>query len=231
VTVDAVAVCPGTPLLSPQVAITADGVAAVQAAAQAAVATLAAAAVDEVVVIGEAPATGVYEGTWDWHGFGVASRGGRGPALPRALGVGAWLLDDTWAGPCRYVGVSPAAAPSECAALGQALRDDPGTRALLVIGDGSARRSLKAPGHLDERAESFDEQVAAALAAADLSALRALDPDLAHELMAAGRASWQVLAAAADGEQWDAAVLLHEAPYGVGWLVASWRRNISSNFL
>src|SRR5205085_4449994 len=69
-TIEVVAVCPGTPLLSPDVAVTADGVAAVQEAAREAVATVAAASVDEVVVIGEAPATREYDGTWDWRGFG-----------------------------------------------------------------------------------------------------------------------------------------------------------------
>jgi hypothetical protein len=229
-TVEAVAVCPGTPLLSPQVSVTAEGVAAVQAAARDAVAALVSGTLDEVVVIGEAPVTGPCQGTWDWYGFGVGLRGGRGPGLPRALGVGAWLLDDAWAGPSRYVGVSPAESPARCASLGAALRDEPGSRALLVIGDGSARRSLKAPGHLDERAEAFDEGVAAARATADLEALAALDDDLATQLMAAGRAPWQVLAAAAAGGAWDSRLLLHEAPYGVGWLVAHWSRNASKTF-
>jgi hypothetical protein len=33
----------------------------------------------------------------------------------------------------------------------------------LVVGNGSAKRTEKAPGHLDERAEAFDEAVRAAL--------------------------------------------------------------------
>jgi hypothetical protein len=94
--------------------------------------------------------------------------------------------------------------------------------ALLVMGDGTACRTLKAPGYLDKRAEPFDAAVAAALAAADTGALAALDPVLARELKAAGRAPWQVLAGAA-GNGGLAGTLLHESvPYGVAYFVATW---------
>ena len=93
--------------------------------------------------------------------------------------------------------------------------------ALLVLGDGSACRDLKAPGYLDPRAEPFDATVTKALAAADPAVLLSLDPVLADELMVAGRAPWQVLAGAAAipmrGE-----VLYDAAPYGVQYTVASW---------
>ena len=37
-----------------------------------------------------------------------------------------------------------------------------------MVGNGSARRSVKAPGHLDERAFAFDESLGAALASSDV---------------------------------------------------------------
>lgn len=231
-TVLGAAVCPATPLLCPEVAVTRDGVAAVQDAARAAVAELLGTRPEVVVVIGEAPETRAYDGTWDWRRFGVPLHGTGDGALPRALGVGAWLLDDAgWVGPRRYAGVAAGTSPAGCAALGASLHQEDGSPALLVIGDGSARRSLKAPGHLDPRGEPFDDLVADALARADTSALAALDADLARDLMAAGRAPWQVLAAAAGEQSWDSRVLLHEAPYGVGWLVASWAHENGRNFL
>ena len=231
-TVLGVAVCPATPLLCPEVSVTRDGVGGVQDAARTAVAELLAAGADELVVVGEAPETRAYDGSWDWHGFGVPLRGADGiAALPRALGVGAWLLDDAgWTGPRRCVGVAPTASSAACMALGDGLGREDRSLGLLVIGDGSARRSLKAPGHLDVRAEPFDEQVADALARADTPALAALDAALAGELMAAGRAPWQVLAAAAGEQSWDGRLLLHEAPYGVGWLVASWQTAAAQSF-
>ena len=60
------------------------------------------------------------------------------------------------------------------------------------MGDGSARRSVSAPGYLDERAAPFDESVARAVRDGEPAALAALDPELAAELMADGRAAWLV---------------------------------------
>jgi hypothetical protein len=94
--------------------------------------------------------------------------------------------------------------------------------ALLVMGDGSACRTLKAPGYLDARAAGFDAESARALGAADLAALRALDAGLARELRAGGRAPWQVLAGAAEDAALGGSLLYDDAPYGVGYLVAAW---------
>lgn len=94
--------------------------------------------------------------------------------------------------------------------------------ALLVMGDASACRTLKAPGYLDDRAAAFDAEVARALADADTTALAALDETLATELQAAGRPGWQLLAGAAEGTNLHGALLYEAAPYGVGYLVATW---------
>ena len=66
--------------------------------------------------------------------------------------------------------------------------------------------------------------MAEALAKADVGALARLDPGPAAELAAAGRAPWQVLAGAAGDGEFTGALLADEAPYGVGYLVASWLR-------
>jgi aromatic ring-opening dioxygenase LigB subunit len=94
--------------------------------------------------------------------------------------------------------------------------------ALLVMGDASACRTVKAPGYLDERAAPFDAEVARALGAADVAAVQALDAELAYELKASGRAPWQVLAGAAEGANLGGALLYEDAPYGVGYVVATW---------
>jgi hypothetical protein len=96
--------------------------------------------------------------------------------------------------------------------------------ALLVIGDGAATHTEKAPGYLDERAGPFDDAVAAALAAANPAALAALDPVLAAELWVAGRATWQVLAGATRDGTWTGELLHSSRPFGVGYHVAVWQR-------
>jgi hypothetical protein len=88
------------------------------------------------------------------------------------------------------------------------------------MGDGSARRSEHSPVHLHPRAEVFDTTVATALHHADSAVLAALDPDLAAELQAAGRAPWQVLAAVLETGL-NGNLTYHAAPYGVGYFVAT----------
>jgi len=89
-----------------------------------------------------------------------------------------------------------------------------------VMADGSARRTLKAPGYLDDRAVAFDAEVERAVRAGDLSALQRLDQRLARDLMATGWPAWQVLSGALTGQIHDAEVLYCDAPFGVGYLVA-----------
>lgn len=181
--------------------------------------------VGRLVVVGTAALSRTELGTWDWSSYGVRVRGAAaGPVLPASLALGAWLLDRCGAGPERtYVGVADTESPEACARLGQelALEDV----RLLVVGDGSACRSEKAPGSLDPRAEPFDAAVADALAAGDPAALLALDAQVARELLAAGRAPWQVLAGAAGQTRSTAELRSATAPYGVGYVVATWRQD------
>jgi hypothetical protein len=93
---------------------------------------------------------------------------------------------------------------------------------LLVVGDGTARRSEAAPGHLDPRAAAYDGQAEQALADADPGHLLGLSAGLGRELLAAGRAPWQVLAGAAAGQRFHGDVRWSGAPYGVAYLVVRW---------
>lgn len=228
----AAAVCPHPPLLVPQIAA---GAAAeteeLRQACLSAVGHLHDASADQLVVVGNGPIPGAADptATGSLAGYGVpvevalGPRPGTGPPiLPLSVTVGVWLL--------RQVGhtgllharvVRDQATPKECADLGARIAAFPGRTALLVMGDGSARREERSPGYVDGRAVPFDDEVAAALARGDPARLAALDPALATELAAAGRAPWQVLAGAA-GQPWRADLLYSGAPYGVGYFVATW---------
>jgi hypothetical protein len=93
--------------------------------------------------------------------------------------------------------------------------------ALLVMGDGSARRSTSAPGYLDERAADFDADVAAALAGGRGDALT-VDGWLAEQLLAAGAPAWNAAGRLLRGRTFAADLLYADAPYGVGYFVAVW---------
>lgn len=228
----AAAVCPCPPLLVPEVAA---GAAAelepLRRACDEALAALLAAGPELVVVVGTGPEAEVWTegGAGSFHRYGVPlvarlpSGGVEGPELPPALTVGAWLLERAGAALPTHACAVPADAPADrMLGLGQGLAGLADRVGLLVMGDGSACRSVKAPGYLDERAEGFDAALAAALGSADLAALGALDVALAAELKVEGRAPWQVLAGAAEGARLAARLGYQEAPYGVGYLVASW---------
>ena len=94
----------------------------------------------------------------------------------------------------------------------------------LVMADGSARRSAKGPGYLDERAETYDAAVTKALASSDLDGLAGIDETLAAELLVGGVGPLKALAGLARGATWRAEVLYDAAPYGVQYTVVSWSR-------
>ena len=120
--------------------------------------------------------------------------------------------------------VAPSAAAARVAAhlLGAAsaveATDD--ATGVLVVGNGSAKRTLKAPGHLDERAEVFDEDLRRALLEPLPAALSAIDERLAEELWAdvAGIRALGGLLTPAD----TAEVMYDDAPYGVQYWVIRW---------
>jgi hypothetical protein len=119
------------------------------------------------------------------------------PRLPLSLAIGAQLLDAAgYAGPRVLQSIAESASPAACRDLGHDLAADAPLTGLLVMGDGTARRSAAAPGYLDERAQPFDTAVEQAFRDGDLPALAALDPDLARDLLATGRPAWQVLVGA-----------------------------------
>jgi hypothetical protein len=165
---------------------------------------------------GEWPADAI----WDFSGFGVAREKSDGrTALPWPLGIGAWLLDELgWDGPRRYLGVT-ANDPARTGGI-----DGPeGPQVVIAVGDGSACRTERAPGYLDDRAEAFDAGIADLLAHGDAVGLGAIDAALATDLMCAGLPVWRWVSAALGGDQVGSAELVtHVAPYGVGYFVARW---------
>ncbi|MGI5378709.1 class III extradiol dioxygenase subunit B-like domain-containing protein [Streptomyces sp. CA-251387] len=238
----AAAVCPCPPLLVPELAAgAAPELDAARAACTDALGVLAAARPDLLVVVGPGEGSGhaAYpQGTRStFRGFGVdidvrlgrAEGDADAPALterrlPSSLAVAAWLLERTgWSdAPIEGLGVGEPLTAERCTDIGRDIAARAERVTLLVMGDASACRTLKAPGYLDERAAPFDASVARALGKADVSALKGLDIELARELKASGRVPWQVLAGAAEGAGLSGTLLYDEAPYGVGYLVATW---------
>jgi hypothetical protein len=235
----AAAVCPCPPLLVPEVAAgAAPELDTARTACIDALGVLAAARPDLLIVVGAAgpdargPHPAGASGSFKGFGVDLAVQLGVTPSglpaperqLPASLAVGAWLLARArWAdAPVEGLGVGEQLAGDRCAQAGRELAARADRVALLVMGDGSACRTVRAPGYLHERAVGFDTEAARALGGADLAVLSALDESLAYEVKAVGRAPWQVLAGAAEGAGLGGQLLYEDAPYGVGYAVAAW---------
>ncbi len=241
----AAALCPCPPLLARELTGQAEVLPELRAACADAIGFLAVTDPDVIVVAGPDAANASWDpgGRLDLAAYApgrAAPHGGDGGAavaLPLSLGIGARLLDEAgYDGPRVLHGIGALAEPGYCLRVGQQVARSASRVALLAMGDGSARRSVSAPGYLDERAAPFDAAVDRAVRDGDVAALAAIDPALAADLMAAGRPAWQVLAGAlgaagADDDQAAAAIppsgiltteiLYSDAPFGVAYLVAT----------
>lgn len=225
------ALCPSPPLLARELTGRAPVLPELRAACAAAAGRLVSGAPDVIAVVGAGAATATWDpdDRLDLSAYAPLS-GSRGkPGLPLALGLGALLLDEAGYPGARILQAVDESEPAgACLRLGASLAVSAPRVALLAMGDGSARRGPDAPGYLDERAEPFDAAVRRAVADGDMAALAALDPALARDLMAGGRAAWQVLAGAmgdatagATGGGGLASEILYAGdPFGVAYLVA-----------
>lgn len=199
-------------MIIPEVATgAADDLASLRSACDAAISAILARAPDRIVVIGAGDLGADLDenagGTFAAYGVDLHV-GGPGAELPLSLAVGAWLLDRAgWAGQRTYSTGTP---------------DTAGRVALLVMADGSAKRSTSAPGFLDDRAEAFDESIATALATGDAEALESLDPELGAELWAAGAPALLTMGKLTKGTDIVANLRVDVAPFGVGYWVADW---------
>jgi hypothetical protein len=224
-----VAICPPAPLLARELTGLDPVIPELRQACAAAAERLVKSSPDVIAVVGPGLRTAVWpaDGRLNLAAFGPAlgtrdaSTGPPQSPLPLPLGLGARLLDEAgYTGPRRLQSVHSGEPVAACLRLGADLRALAGRVGLLVMADGSACRSLRAPGYLDPRAAAFDAAIEEAVRSGDLGSLRAMDQDLARDLLAAGRPGWQVLAGAMPGRASSTEIMYKADPFGVFYLVA-----------
>jgi hypothetical protein len=206
-----VALVPGVLALLPAYAGRTDPVAELRAACVAAVEWLG----DDVTVVADPQGLRVAEALGVSPGLDVARR--RGSSLLDQRGGGLDGGFETVAGATSSTNVGAAFSTD----VGVTSSTSVGASSVLVVANGSARRSEKAPGHLDERAAAYDSELEKALRAGDGEALRGLDPGLAAELMVgnvAGFARLGELLTPGVAPEVDYA----DDPFGVQYWVMRW---------
>jgi hypothetical protein len=211
--ISAVAFCPHPPLLLPGIATGIEiETQSLRSACNTAVNRLVAARPSQLLVIGaDGPVVG-------WQSFAPGLIAADPAPMPLSLQVGAWLLSGRTQGfEPTYLAIGRDGEPVA------PWPDRAVTTGVLVMGDGSARRSLKGPGYLDERGEPFDAAVVQALTDGSPHALADLDLELADQLLAAGAPTWKAAATLLGRDsKWNADVFYADAPFGVMYTVASW---------
>ncbi|GAA5082796.1 hypothetical protein [Nocardia iowensis] len=239
------ALVPSPPILVPELCGAATGAVPGQrddprwrlrAAVLAAAAALAAVS-DRWTVVGTGAADQVFgpETVGTFRGFGADVRVALSAAaaaepdaqLPLPVLIAGWLrgqVAPAMSADARIVADGTAA--DRCVELGAKLRAEAdgsdGRHGVLVVADGAATLSLKAPGYFDERAAAVQDELDRALTAGDRAGLAALDPALCGELVMSGRAAYQVLAGLFDTDPM-VETLFRDAPFGVGYQVSLWR--------
>lgn len=177
---------------------------------------------DRIVLIGAVPASVRSSAAASAPASAPASASGAAEAL--SLRVGRALLAEVGcAVPVEAVPLDADTDSATCAELGRTFAARPGRLGLIVLADGSACRTLKAPGYLDERAVGFDAALLSALTTPDWPAIAGLDAALAAELLVSGRPGWQVLAGALADRAVDVAVRYAGDPFGVFYPVLDYR--------
>ena len=227
--ITATAICPPAPLLARELTGLDPVVPELRQACAAAVERLVRSGPEAIAVVGPGRRTATWpaDGRLDLTSFapalGTRDEGVReaGPPLPLSLGLGARLLDETGYRGTRWLqSVSQDEPAAACLRLGARLRRLGDRVGLLVMADGSACRSLRAPGYLDPRAAAFDAVLERAVRTGDLGSLQDIDHGLARELLATARPGWQVLTGAMPGRAAATEILYADDPFGVFYLVA-----------
>jgi hypothetical protein len=195
----AAVLCPHPPLLLRELTGQADPAAELRAACVAALAAVLTPEVQRVHLVGAVDP----RGPWSPGGASLAVTVGQ-----RLLDLAGWTGD-------RAVHELDAEEPRWAA--------EPRS-VVLFLGDGSARRGEKAPGHFDERAADFDGRILEALKGGRSDVLEGLDPALGAELLAAGVPALRCLGALAEVVGiTHTEVTYADDPFGVSYWVATWR--------
>jgi hypothetical protein len=177
------ALVPAAPVLVAELSGRLRPAASPREAARRAIVGVIATAPDIIVVVAEGDRDESFDSTsaLRLHRLGGMHRDDYAPGsrtLPVPLAIGAALLRDAgWVGATSYVAVDAATTPVDALARGEDLVVGEKRVGLLLLGNGSACCTAKAPGSLHPDAEAFNAALLSAIVSGDRDAVLAWTPE------------------------------------------------------
>ncbi|HMS76828.1 hypothetical protein [Gordonia sp. (in: high G+C Gram-positive bacteria)] len=158
---------------------------------------------------------------------GETDAAGLAGRLPLSMLIAAWVREAAGADRVEPLTIDPDETPDRCLHVGRTLAAELAATdrpvGVLVVGDGSTQLSPSAPGGgLVQESVTLNDQLVAAIGAGDRDLLAGLSAEACDRAGVGGRAAWQVAAGLGDGLPITAHLDYAGAPFGVGYVVASW---------
>jgi AmmeMemoRadiSam system protein A/AmmeMemoRadiSam system protein B len=155
----------------------------------------------------------------------TGTQGERSPALDHGVTVPMWFINRRYRD-YRAVRISPSGMGTDAHyKLGQRIAQTVerlGRKTVLIAsGDLSHKLSADAPYGFAPEGEIFDKTVTGAFKSGDFSVLLGIPDEIREAAAECGYNPFVILAGVLDGQRVDAKLLSYEAPFGVGYAVAS----------
>ena len=183
---------------------------------------------DLIVVVAEGDNDETFDETaaMHLHRLGGMRRDDYAPGarvLPGPLAIGAALLRDAgWSGRAQYRTLSASTSAGEAEQCGRELAEAGSRVGLLLLGNGSACSTPKAPGSLHPQAEAFNAEFVRAITQGDVSSILAWTAEQFVEQLSDARVPLQVFAGALDTSAHALSLRFAEEFQGVFYACAGW---------
>ena len=187
------------------------------------------AGVDEVIVLAEADRDGLFDSTAPW---GLHRIGGLHPfseagavfdqLLTMPLAIGASMLRDAgWTGTTSFHALERTMSADAAAEVGRGLGTTKRSVGLLLLGNGSACCTEKAPGSFHPQAETFNATLLTVIRQGDRAAMMELSAHDTADQLSDVRVPLQVFAGATSGHRFLGSITFADDFAGVYYICAT----------
>ena len=225
------ALVPAAPLLVPGLNGHTMPAPEVRAAALEAIQRMIDAGVDEVIVLAEADRDGLFDSTapWGLHRIGgmhTLSEPGAGVTFDQlltvSLAIGASVLRDAgWTGTTSFYALERTMSADAAAEVGRGLEATRRSVGLLLLGNGSACCTEKAPGSFHPQAETFNATLLTVIRQGDRAAMMELSAHDTADQLSDVRVPLQVFAGATSGHRFLGSITFADDFAGVYYICAT----------